>query len=91
MRYLCVPLILRRSTEKEYKPSADKITTKINSWSIKPLLADCKIIKSELFSLQGYLSRMFILPKKVVKEGEKKLNCLLWKVSDHTTAGAMVR
>lgn len=26
--------------------------------------------------------------RKLLKKGKKKLNCLLWKGSDHTTAGA---
>ena len=50
-----------------------------------------QLIKLVLFSLQIYRIRMFILPKKIIKNVERQLSRFLWFGSDNNDAsGAKV-
>jgi hypothetical protein len=54
----------------------NKITTRINSWLVKNLsfAGRLQLISSILCSFHVFWSRVFILPKKLVKLIEQKLN-----------------
>ena len=90
--YLGVLLISGKLTENDSKPLIDKITTRTDSWAAKSLSYAGRLqsIQSVIFSLQGYWSRMFILPKKVIKAIEQKLSSVLWNGSNTSASRAKV-
>ena len=90
--YLGVLLISGKLTENDSKPLIDKITTRTESWAAKSLSYAGRLqsIQSVIFSLQGYWSRMFILPKKVIKAVEQKLSSVLWNGSNTSASRAKV-
>ena len=68
-RYLGVPLVTKRLTDREYSPLIEKITARIKSSSVKLLsyTGRLQLIQSVLFNIQNYWNKHFILPKSVVK------------------------
>lgn len=40
------------------------------------------LLQSDLYSIQAYRAKPFILPKKVIKVNEKKINSFLWNGND---------
>ncbi|KAL0011059.1 hypothetical protein SO802_006167 [Lithocarpus litseifolius] len=90
--YLGVLLISGKLTENDSKPLIDKITARTDSWAAKSLsyAGRLQLIQSVIFSLQGYWSGMFILPKKVIKAVEQKLGSVLWNGSNTSASRAKV-
>jgi hypothetical protein len=91
VRYLGVPLITKRLSAVERDILVAKIVVRIESWLVKNLTfaGRLQLITSVLCSFQVFWSRVFILPKKVVKLLEQKLNRFLWCGED-TKAKAKV-
>lgn len=48
------------------------------------------LLQSDLYSIQAYWAKLFILPKKVIKVNEKKTNSFLWNGNDKSASGAKV-
>lgn len=92
IRYLGLPFISKNLTKKDYGPLINKITAIVNSWSSKFLsyAKKLQLIKSVLFSLQAYWTKMLILPKKVIKIVEQKLSRFLWNGLDHSASRAKI-
>lgn len=92
VRYLGVPLVSGKLSQKDCKPLIDRIVAKIKSWSAKHLsfAGRLQLIKLVLFSVQVYWTSTFILPKKVIKTIEQKFSAFLWKGMDSKAYGAKV-
>jgi hypothetical protein len=84
IRYLGVPLITKRLTAVDCKMLVSKITARIDSWLVKNLsfAGFLQLISLVIYYLQVYWSRIFIIPKKVIKLNEQKFNRFLWCVQD---------
>jgi hypothetical protein len=91
VRYLGVPLITRRLSVVDCEVLVAKIAGRIDSWLVRHLsfAGRLQLISSILFSLQIFLARVFILPKKVIRIIEQKINKFLWNGKD-TNAKAKV-
>jgi predicted transcriptional regulator len=91
VRYLGVPLITKRLTAIDCEALVNKITTRVDSWLAKKLTfaGRLQLISSVLLSMQIFWAKVFILPKKVVRLIEQKLNRFLWSGRD-TKAHAKV-
>lgn len=76
VRYLGVPLTTKRLSAADCESLIAKFTTRIDSWCVKHLsfVGRLQLISSVLFSLQVFWSRIFILPKQVIRLLEQKLN-----------------
>ncbi|KAL2235615.1 UNVERIFIED_CONTAM: hypothetical protein Sindi_1293700 [Sesamum indicum] len=81
MRYLGLPLISSRLSISDCQPLISKIDARITGWEGISLsyAGRVQIIKSVLSKLSLYWAFAFILPKKVIKEIEKRLRNFLWK------------
>ncbi|KAL2231102.1 UNVERIFIED_CONTAM: hypothetical protein Sindi_1704600 [Sesamum indicum] len=81
MRYLGLPLISSRLSISDCQPLISKIDARIIGWEGISLsyAGRVQIIKSVLSTLSLYWASAFILPKKVIKEIEKRLRNFLWK------------
>ncbi|KAL2224814.1 UNVERIFIED_CONTAM: Retrovirus-related Pol polyprotein from type-1 retrotransposable element R2 [Sesamum indicum] len=81
MRYLGIPLISSRLTIVDCRPLLQKIDKRIAGWEGTTIsyAGRVQIIKSILISLSLYWASVFILPKKVINEIEKRLQAFLWK------------
>ncbi|KAE8705739.1 Calcium-dependent protein kinase 3 [Hibiscus syriacus] len=64
VRYLGVPFVTRRLTEKDYSPLLEKVV-RVNSWAARVLsYADrIQLVQSILCNVQAYWCRHFVLPK----------------------------
>ncbi|XP_031396135.1 uncharacterized protein LOC116207368 [Punica granatum] len=90
VKYLGVPLVPGRLTDKECKPLIEKIFRRINSWRLKNLsfAGILQLVSSVIYSLVNFWCRAFILPKKVIIEVERKCKAYLWKGTDSDARGA---
>ncbi|KAL2246082.1 UNVERIFIED_CONTAM: hypothetical protein Sindi_2876400 [Sesamum indicum] len=75
MRYLGLPLISSRLSISDCQPLISKIDARITGWEGISLsyVGRVQIIKSVLSRLSLYWASAFILPKKVIKEIEKRV------------------
>jgi hypothetical protein len=91
VRYLGVPLITKRLSTADCEGLLAKFTARIDSWCVKHLsfAGRLQLISFVLFSLQVFWARVFILPKKVIRLLEQKLNRFLW-CAKYTKAKAKV-
>jgi len=66
VKYLGIPLSLRKWSIADCHALVEKITTRINTWTTRHLsyAGRLQLINSVIFSLHTYWSSMFILPKK---------------------------
>jgi hypothetical protein len=76
MKYLGMPLISGKLSYDDCVPLIEKITARINSWTVRHLSFSgrLQLIQSVLNSIQLLWSSIFILPKKVVKVIEQRFN-----------------
>jgi len=84
VRYLGVPLITKRLSAVDCVTLVAKFISRIESWLVKHLsfAGRLQLITSVLCSFHVFWSRVFILPKKVIKLIEQKLNRFLWSGKD---------
>jgi len=84
VKYLGVPLITKRLTSIDCEALVNKITTRVDSWLVKKLTfaGPLQLISSVLLSMQVFWANFFILPKKVIRLIEQKLNWFLWSGRD---------
>ena len=73
VRYLGVPLVTRRLTDKDCSPLVDRITARITHWSAKFLsyAGRFQLIQTVLYSVYNYWCRHFLLPQSVLKRVNK--------------------
>jgi hypothetical protein len=84
VRYLGVPLITKKLSSVDCQALVDKISSRVDSWLVKHLsfAGRLQLISSVLFSLQVFWARVFILPKKIIRLLEQKMNRFLWGNQD---------
>ena len=77
---------------QDCSPLSEKITRRVSSWSsdLLSFARRLQLNQNILLSIQVFWSSVFILPKKVVKAIEQKLNSFLWKSLGSSTVGAKV-
>ncbi|GKV42033.1 hypothetical protein SLEP1_g49489 [Rubroshorea leprosula] len=92
VRYVGVPLITGKLTNKDLKSLISKITERMNSWASKHLsfVGRLQLITSIIQGITNFWCFTFFLPKKVIKEVEKLCNAFLWKNSTNAAKGAKV-
>jgi hypothetical protein len=79
VRYLGVPLISSKLSARDCRVLIEKIAGRIDSWTSKNLsfAGRLQLLSSILYSIQVYWSRIFILPKKIIKDISQKFNHFL--------------
>lgn len=92
VRYLGVPLISSKLSVADCESLLGKILGRINSWMSKHLSSAgrLQLLSPVLYSIQVYWSNIFISPKKVIKDSERKFNRFLWNGSELSSAKAKV-
>ena len=92
MKYLDMPLIFEKLSYDDCVPLIEKITARINSWTVRHLSFSgrLQLIQSVLNSIQLLWSSISILPKKVVKAIEQRFNQFLWKGQEGGRGGFKV-
>ncbi|KAM5554729.1 hypothetical protein ABKV19_022906 [Rosa sericea] len=92
VRYLGIPLITTKLRMQDCSPLIDRIEARIKSWENKVLsfAGRLQLIQSVLSSIQVYWASHLILPKKVLKDIEKRLRCFLWAGNCSGKAAAKV-
>ena len=90
VRYLGVPLITRRLSEKDCIPLVDRITIRIKHWASKFLsyAGRFQLIQTVLYSIQQYWCRNFILPQSVIKRINQICSQFFWKGRCDSAKGA---
>jgi hypothetical protein len=84
VRYLGVQLTTKRLSAADCEGLLAKISARIDSWIVKKLsfAGGLQLLSSVLLSLQAFWAEVFILPKKVIRMLEQKLNRFLWCGND---------
>ena len=92
MNYLGIPLLASKLSYSDCIPLIDNITSRIQHWTAQFLsyASRLQLIKSVIFSIQQYWSKLFILPKKVTKKVEQIMRNFLWNGTDLKNGGAKV-
>ena len=92
VKYLGIPLVIRRLSLKDCSNLVDKIKARINSWSAKLLSYPGRIqlIQSVLYSIHNFWCRHFILPKGILKRIMQLCSGFLWKGKEQLAKGARV-
>ncbi|XP_022014922.1 uncharacterized protein LOC110914438 [Helianthus annuus] len=81
VKYLGVPLISSRLLYKDCQILVEKMENKITYWGNKFLsfAGKLQLIRSVLSSMHVYWASVFILPKRIIKELERKMKDFLWR------------
>ncbi|KAJ0561377.1 putative RNA-directed DNA polymerase [Helianthus annuus] len=81
VKYLSVPLISSRLLYKDCQILVEKMENRITYWGNKFLsfAGRLQLIRSVLSSMHVYWASVFILPKRITKELERKMKDFLWK------------
>lgn len=81
VRYLGVPLVSGRLSDRDGKPLIEKITGRLEAWAMKKLsyAGRLQLIQSLIHSLVNFWCTAFILPIKVTRSVEQKCKSFLWK------------
>lgn len=87
-----VPPIIKTPLAADCDALIDKVAARIESWLSKNLTfaSRLQLISSVLYILQVYWTSIFILPKKVIRMLEQKLNRLRWSGNANNQAQAKV-
>ena len=93
VKYLGVPLVIRRLTAVDCAPLVKKITARIKGWAAKFFTYAGRLqrIQSVLFSVSNYWCSNFLLPKGVIKKINQICFAFFWKGTDNAAAGARVK
>jgi len=91
-RYLGVPLSSKKLFVIQCQPLVKKIICRIENWSPKLLsyAGRLQLIKSVLFGVQTYWSRVFVLPQKVLKLIQTACRVFLWTGKSGTSKRALI-
>jgi hypothetical protein len=85
-------LISTKLSANDCEQLLDRINGRISSWLSRNLsyAGRLQLLSSVLYGLQVYWTRIFILPKKIIKAIEQKFNRFLWNGKDVEVAKAKV-
>ncbi|XP_039008452.1 uncharacterized protein LOC120136511 [Hibiscus syriacus] len=92
VRYLGVPLVTRKLSEKDCVVLIDNIKSRLYHWSGKLLsyAGRLELIRAVLFSVANYWCRQLFLPQSIIKKIEQLCSRFFWKGSDKAATGARV-
>ncbi|XP_038991036.1 uncharacterized protein LOC120114099 [Hibiscus syriacus] len=92
VRYLGVPLVSRKLSDKDCVALIDNIRERLHQWSRRHLsyAGRLELIKTVLLSLTNFWYRQLILPQSVLHRIEQLCSRFFWKGSDKATSGARV-
>lgn len=78
--YLGIPLVSTAIKKNHCTPFIDKITAKVNNWATKHLsyAGRVQLINSVMRRLHVYWCSVFVIPKAVVKEIDRRYRRFLW-------------
>ncbi|KAL1198665.1 putative ribonuclease H protein [Cardamine amara subsp. amara] len=89
-RYLGLPLLHKKLRKADYSPLIDKITARIQHWTIKTLsfAGRLQLITSVIYALVNFWLSAFALPKGCLKEIQSLCTKFLWagNLEKQTTA-----
>lgn len=79
-RYLGVPLSSKKLTLPQCRMVCDKITARLQMWTIKFLSygGRLQLLKSVVEGIHSFWSQIFLLPKRVLKMIDIKCRSFLW-------------
>uniref|UniRef100_A0A803PH97 Reverse transcriptase domain-containing protein n=1 Tax=Cannabis sativa TaxID=3483 RepID=A0A803PH97_CANSA len=88
-KYLGMPIYFKRISRQECTILAEKMTTRIRTWSTRNLsfAGRAVLINSVLCGIHSYWCQILKLPKKVIQELEAICRAFLWK-GQHIMQGA---
>lgn len=91
-RFLGLPLNPSRISMATLQPFIEKITLKLNSWTVKSLSFAGKVIlvASGVYGMVNFKSSVFALPKRFYEKVDSLCSGFLWKNSTSSAAGARV-
>ncbi|KAE8720432.1 Homocysteine S-methyltransferase 2 [Hibiscus syriacus] len=92
IRYLGIPLVTRKLTEKDCQALIDNIKLKLHHWSSRNLsyAGRLELIRSVLFNVSNYWCRQLVLPTSILKKVDQICSRYFWKGADKFVAGARV-
>ncbi|CAN0889477.1 LINE-1 reverse transcriptase homolog [Linum grandiflorum] len=84
VRYLGVPLISGRLSNRDCDVLTARITARISGWRVKTLsyAGRLQLVTSVLTTMSQYWMSVILLPKSVIHAVEKLCSDFLWKVTD---------
>ncbi|XP_039052718.1 uncharacterized protein LOC120194493 [Hibiscus syriacus] len=90
VRYLGVPLVPRKLTEKDCAGLVEKIKAKLRLWSYRWLsyAGRLQLVKAFLFSIANFWCRQLILSATVVRRVDQLCDRFFWKGGDIPAKGA---
>ncbi|XP_039070448.1 uncharacterized protein LOC120217415 [Hibiscus syriacus] len=91
-RYLGVPLVARKLSEKGCVVLIDNIKSRLYRWSTKHLsyTGRLELIRGVMFSVTNFWCMQLFLPQSIIKRIEQFCSRFFWKVSDKAATGARV-
>ncbi|XP_039065800.1 uncharacterized protein LOC120211293 [Hibiscus syriacus] len=92
VRYLSIPLVTCKLTEKDYVVLIDKIKQRLHHWSARNLsyAGKLELIRSVLFNVSNIWCRQLILPNLILAKVDQLCSGFFWKCKDKSAAGARV-
>ncbi|XP_039013929.1 uncharacterized protein LOC120143760 [Hibiscus syriacus] len=92
VRYLGIPLVTRKLTEKDCVVLIEKIKQRLHHWSARNLsyAVRLELIRSVLFSVSNYWCIQLILPHYILAKVDQLCSKFFWKGDDKPTKGARV-
>ncbi|XP_039031708.1 uncharacterized protein LOC120166518 [Hibiscus syriacus] len=92
VRYLGVPLVTRKLSERDCDVLIANIKSRLHHWSAKHLsyAGRLELVRTVLFSVANYWCRQLILPQYIIKRIEQLCSRFFWKGSDKAATGAKV-
>ena len=91
-RYLGLPLSPKRISYATLQPFLERVSSKLNSWTVKSLSFAGKItlVSSVIYGMVNFWSSVFSLPKRFYAKVDSMCASFLWKNNTTSAAGARV-
>lgn len=91
-RYLGLPLSPKKISYATLQPFLERISTKLNSWTVKTLSFAGKItlVSSVIYGMVNFWSSVFSLPKRFYATVDSMCASFLWKNRTTSASGARV-
>ncbi|XP_024009473.1 uncharacterized protein LOC112084554 [Eutrema salsugineum] len=80
VKYLGLPLLIRKMNATDYLPLIENIQNRINSWTARALsfAGRLQLIRSVIFSIKNFWIAAFRLPKACITEIDRLCSAFLW-------------
>ncbi|XP_039065361.1 uncharacterized protein LOC120210728 [Hibiscus syriacus] len=92
VRYLGVPLVTRKLSEKECNILIEKIKARLHHWAEKTLsyTGKLELIRSVLFNMANYWCSQLILPQSILNKIDQLCSQFFWKGTNKAASGARI-